>query len=142
MEKLSKGFLGSNVAVVGCTKADNLYYKRLHKHFTKNGVRLIGMPTTPPSPLGFETYPDFDSFPLPIDCAFVLSDKKDTPGIVGELARIGVKRVLFYGKASLDAGMVADCEKRGMEVRMGCPLMLFGSGPCQLHRALSGVQRD
>jgi len=142
MKKLSKEFLGNNVAVVGCGKADNLYYKRLYKHFTRNNIRLLGMPTSPPSPLGFETYPSFDSLPRPIDCAFVLSGKEDTPAILGELERIGVKRVVFFSKACADDSTVADLEHRGIEARMGCPLMLFAPGPCWLHCVISGVKRS
>ncbi len=142
MEKLSKDFFEGEVAVCGCTKADNAYYKRLYENFTKNGVEVFGMPTDPESPLDFTTYASLEEMPHVPKCAYLLCPKTDIPAWLDKLQAAGVKKVLFYNKTYGDAETIADCEKRGMEARVGCPLMLYASGPCYLHAAFSGVSAN
>ncbi len=142
MEKISKAFFGNEIVICGCTKADNLYYKRLYKAFNSNGVKVYALPTTPESDLGFETYPDLASLPHVPECAYILSDKEDEAAIVEELKKYGVKRILFYNNSLADDAVVADCERNGIEVRCGCPLLLYNGGPCYLHALIAGVSNE
>ncbi len=139
MEKISKDFLKGNLLICGCTKSDNAYYKRLNKHFTKNGINVLAMPTTPESELGFSTYMNYEDLPVTPDCAYVLSPKEKSGEIIDKMNELGVKKILFYGKVSADEEVLAKCEKYGMEVRMGCPLMLFAGATCYLHAMASGT---
>ncbi len=139
MKKITKDFFGDEIVICGCTKADNMYYKRLYKAFTQNGVKVYALPTTPVSDLGFKTYPDLASLPHVPECAYILSDKEDEAAIVEVLKKYNVKRILFYNQGLADDGVVADCEKNGIEVRCGCPLMLYTGGPCSLHARIAGV---
>jgi hypothetical protein len=125
MEKLTKAFLGKSVAVIDVPKSDELFYKRLNKYFSENDISCSrdlqsGVP----------------------DCAFVLSDKQDIPAVIEWLAGDGIKRILFYSKADGGEAVISDCVKRGIDARIGCPLALFAPGPCRLHGALSGIQRN
>ncbi len=142
MEKITKGYFGDEIAICGCTKADNAYYKRLYKSFTGNGVTVYGLPTVPVSDLDFETYPDLDALPHIPSCAYILCDKQDTPALLEDLKAHGVKKILFYSKKEIPEGVLEDCEKSGIEVRAGCPLMLYAGGPCALHASIAGVGEE
>ncbi|MCD8021267.1 MAG: CoA-binding protein [Clostridiales bacterium] len=142
MKKLTKDFFGKEVVICGCTKADNMYYKRLYKHFTANHVKVYALPTTPESKLDFQTYPNLAALPHVPKCAYILSDKKDVPAIVEELKKYKVRRILFYSKAYVDEDVLKDCKEHRIEVRCGCPLMLYASGPCMLHAAIGGVMQE
>ncbi len=142
MEKIDKGFWGNEIVICGCTKADNAYYKRLYKHFTANQVQVYALPTHPESELGFETYPDLSALPHIPECAFVLCEKEGIPSLARELIEAGVRRILFYSKTYAEDAVIAECQKAGVEVRVGCPLMLYASGPCYLHAAVGGVLEE
>ncbi len=138
MEKLSKDFFGNEIVIYGCTKADNMYYKRLNKHFSANGVKVFGLPTTPESELGFETFKDLDALPHVPACAFVLCEKEKTLDAVTDLKKHQVGRILFYSEKFASDEAVKFCEDNGIEVRFGCPLMLYAPASCYLHAAISG----
>lgn len=142
MEKINKSFFDGEVLICGCSDKDNLYYKRLYKAFVENDIKVYPMPTTPESKLGFHTYGEFKGLPKIPNSAYVLSHKSKTPEIVEQLDNIGVKKILFYGKACADANILQDCENRGIETRMGCPMMLFASGFCWLHAVIAGVKQE
>ncbi len=142
MDKLSKSFLGNEIVVYGCTKADNLYYKRLYRAFSANGIKVYGLPTQPESELDFEVYPSLDAMPHVPSCAFVLCPRADTVKAVGALNKCGVKRFLFYSRKYVSDEALEICEKNGIEVRLGCPLMLYASGPCLLHAAAAGAMSE
>ncbi len=139
MEKITKAYLGNEILICGVTRADNMYYRRLNKAFTKAGIKVYGLPTNPESKLDFETYPDLDALDHMPECAFVLCDKKDEPKLVKDLAAGGVRRLLFYSPSYVSDELQDYCGKKGIEVRAGCPLMLYNGGPCYLHAALGGV---
>lgn len=142
MEKISKGFFEGDVLVCGCTKSDNSYYRRLYKYFTANGIHVFPMPTKPESTLDFDTYADFSILPKIPKCAFVLSPKRDTPELINQLYNLGIQKIVFYGKSCADDAILADCKKHGIDVRIGCPLMLYAPGPCWLHAVVSGVVNE
>ncbi len=142
MEKLSKDFFEGEVLICGVTKADNMYYKRLYKHFSANNVKVYGLPTNPASDVGFETYPDLASLPHVPKCAFVLCDKENVPALVEELKKAGVSRLLFYSTKFVDDSVIKDCEKDGMDVRVGCPLLLYAGATCYLHAAAAGMLEE
>ena len=142
MDKLNKQFFNGEVLICGCSDKDNFYYKRLYKAFTNNDVKVYPMPTTPDSELGFDTYKNFDDLPKVPNSAYVLSHKSNTPALVEQLESLGVKRIVFYGKVCVDDSILKSCENKGIQTRMGCPMMLFGSGPCWLHSVIAGVKRE
>ncbi len=139
MEKISKSYWGKEIVIYGCTKSDNMFYKRLYKHFSKNGVEVFGLPTTPESDLNFKTYPNLDALPHVPACAYVLCAKEDTEAAVKDLHQHGVTRVLFHSDVFVSDEAKKFCEKNGMEVRVGCPMMLYGPASCYLHAAIRGT---
>ncbi len=139
MEKISKSFWGNEIIIYGCTKSDNMFYKRLYKNFTSNGVKVYGLPTTPESKLDFTTYPDLDSMPHVPACAYVLCAKDETLTAVEDLHKHGVTRVLFHSPIFVSDAALSYCEKNGMEARIGCPLMLYAPASCYVHAAIRGV---
>ncbi len=141
MEKIDAEYFEDEVLICGCTAQDNLYYKRLYKAFQNNGVKVLAMPTMPPTQLGFSTYDSLDALPGVPKCAFILSENSDTPDVIEKLAALGVKKVLFWGAADAPESIMALCESKGIAVRIGCPLMLYASGFCWLHGKFSGVRR-
>jgi len=142
MDKISKSFFDGEVLICGCSDKDNLYYKRLYKAFSDNGVKVYPMPTAPESELGFDTYKSFDELPKVPNSAYVLSHKSNTPALIEQLEKLGVKRIVFYGKACADDGILESCKNKGIQTRMGCPMMLFGSGFCWLHATIAGVKQE
>ncbi|MCL1791674.1 MAG: CoA-binding protein [Peptococcaceae bacterium] len=142
MEKINKDFFGGEVLICGCSDIDRVYYKNLYKAFTDNGVKVFAMPTAPESSLGFETFKSFDELPKVPSSAYVLSHKKNTPGLIEELDNLGVKKIVFYGKVCADQEALDLCDKKGIQTRMGCPMMLFGGGVHRLHAFLAGVKQE
>lgn len=141
MEKINRQFFDGEVLICGCSDKDNLYYKRLYKAFNGNGIKVYPMPTSPESELGFETYKSFSDLPKKPKSAYVLSHKNNTPALLKELDKLGIKKILFYGAVCADETALKWCADKGIETRMGCPLMLFAGGPCWLHSVFAGVKR-
>jgi len=142
MDKINKDFFNGEVLICGCSSKDNLYYKRLHKAFSENGIKVYPMPTDPKSELGFHTYEKFEDLPNIPRCAYVLSHKSITPKIVEQLSELGVNKILFYSMACADDSILKMCEKNRIQTRIGCPMMLFGSGFCWIHSLAAGVKQE
>ncbi len=142
MEKISKEYWGKEILLCGCEKKDMSFYKMLYKQFTANGVEVFALPTKPEADSGFQTYPDLAALPHVPECAYVMNPKEELPAITEELRQLGVRKILLYNKKKADASFVADCEKNEMEVRAGCPLMLYSGGPCALHAVFGGVREE
>ncbi len=139
MKKISKDYWGNEILICGVTKADNMYYRRLYNAFTKAGVKVYGLPTNPESNLNFNTYADLDALDHIPECAYILCDKEDEPELVKELEKRGVKRILVFSNGYASDAMQKYCEEHGMEVRAGCPLMLYNGATCALHAMVAGV---
>ncbi|MDR2736302.1 MAG: CoA-binding protein [Gracilibacteraceae bacterium] len=142
MEKINKAFFDGEVLICGCSKQDNLYYKNMYKAFTDNGIKVYPMPTTPESELGFETYTNFDDLPKVPNSAYVLTHKNQTPALIEQLDQLGVKRIVFFGKVCADESTLETCRKKGIQTRIGCPMMLFGGGFHRLHAFFAGVKQE
>ncbi len=139
MENISKTYWGNEIIIYGCTKSDNMFYKRLYKNFTANNVTVYGLPTTPESKLNFKTFPNLDALPHVPECAYILCNKADTTAAVEDLQKHGVKRVFFHSDIFVSDEAKAFCEKNGIEIRTGCPLMLYAPASCWVHAAIRGV---
>lgn len=142
MGKINKDFFEGGVLVCGCSSKDNLYYKRLYKAFTDNGIKVYPMPTTPESELGFTTYAKFNDLPEIPKSVYILSHKSLTPQIMEHLYELGVKKIAFYSMACVDSDILQTCQSKGIETTIGCPLMLFASGFCWIHAAIAGVKQE
>ncbi len=139
MEKISKDFWGKEILICGCEKKDIGFLKNLHKAFAANGVEVCALPTKPEEDPGFQTYSNLAALPHVPRCAYVMSPKEELPAMVDELKAAGVSRIVVYNKKKADDAFVADCAKKGVEVRAGCPLMLYRGFPCSMHAAFAGV---
>ncbi len=139
MEKIAKDFWGKEILICGCEKKDVGFLKNLHKTLTEHGVEVYALATKPEVDPGFETYPDLSALPHVPACAYVMAPKEELSGIVEELKSAGVGRIVVYNKKKADDSFVADCASKGVEVRAGCPLMLYRGFPCSMHAAFAGV---
>lgn len=144
MEKLSKSFFGNEVLIWGCTPPDKVYYTRLYKAFTQNGITVYPMSIMPKdakTTLDFKTFDTLEEVSKIPECVYVLANKDTTHPTLKRFRDAGVKRIVFYSKACVSPEDLAECEKMGIETRLGCPMMLYGKGPCRLHAFLAGIKR-
>ncbi len=142
MDKLSKDFIGKEVLIYGVEKKDAGFYKTMYKNFTANGITVYGLPTTPATDLGFETYPDLASLPHMPKCVVLLCPDRDRKRCVKELKRAGMSRLILYKKRYATDPLLAYCKQHSVQVRTGCPMLLYGSGVCAMHAALSGYGKE
>ncbi len=142
MEKIAKDYWGKEILICGCEKKDVGFLKQLQKAFTSNGVEVYALATKPEEDPGFATYADLAALPHVPQCAYVMAPKEELPGIAEELKNAGVSRILVYNKKKADDAFVSDCAGKGVEVRAGCPLLLYNGFPCSMHAAFAGVGEE
>ncbi len=142
MEKIAKDFWGKEILLCGCEKTDVNFCKTLHKTLTEHGVEVSVVLPAQETELDFQTCPDLSGLSHVPACAYVLAPKERIPGLVEELRQAGVSRIVVYNKGRVDEDFVAECEKNGVEIRAGCPLMLYRGFPCAMHASFAGVGKE
>ncbi len=142
MEKLTKSYFGKEILICGVSQKDRVYYNRLYKAFTGAGIHVYGLPTNPESELDFKTVPDLDSLDHIPECAFMLCPKTEEASLAKELRKRGVKKLLVYSKSYAPDSLVSECAEDHVEVRAGCPLLLYGGGTCALHALFAGESKE
>lgn len=141
MTKLNKGFFKSNeVLFVGYSSRNNLFSKMVYQAFMDNGIKVYPVNSKANGSYDIKVYQDVGELPKVPENAYVLLKKENAKNAVGKLAEIGVKRVLFQNKRNVDADILQECEKLGMETAVACPMMLYGKGMHKIHGFFAGVR--
>jgi len=76
------------------------------------------------------------------ECAYVLLNKNNTKKAIEELKGIGIKKILFHSKATVDSSTVDECQAQGIETVVACPKMMISNAPIhKVHGFLAGVRK-
>jgi len=141
MVKLNKDFFkGNEVLFIGYSARNNRFSNEIYQAFTRGGIKVYPVNNKPNGSYDIKVYNSLSDLPKVPETAFVLLNKENARKAVNQLADSGVKRILFQGKKNVDDELLSDCSKMGIEVAVGCPMMVFGSGLHKIHAFFAGVR--
>ena len=142
MKKISREFLAENELIfVGYSGRNQSFSKSIYKGFMDNGITVYPMNTKSGANYEVKVYQNFDDLPKIPQTAFVLVNKNNAEKAVKELAEKGVKKIFFQSKRSINEAVIDVCNESGIELAVGCPMMLFGRGLHRFHGFISGVKK-
>ena len=141
MAKLYKDFFkDKEILFVGYSSRNNAYSKEIYQAFMNHQIKVYPYNTKENATYDIKVYKSLAELPVIPKTAFVLLNKENTSVAVKELLGKGVVRILFRNKNNVSPETIAACEKAGVEIVFGCPLMIFGSGFHKFHALLAGVK--
>ena len=142
MTKLGKEFFENDeVLFVGYSGGKNQpFSKMIYQAFTDNGIKVYPINSKTDGNYDIKVYNSLEDLPKVPSTAFVLLKRENTRKAVNELAGIGIKRIQFQNNRNVDASILEDCSKLGIETVVACPMMKFGSGFHKLHAFFAGVR--
>lgn len=140
MKKLDRDFIGKKLLVCGATPKDKYHVTILYKDYTKAGIDLFFMSTTPKIDIGFKTYDSFNDLPEVPGCAYILSDKDQTTEILKQVIALGIKKILFYGPVCYSKEHEELCRINNIDARYGCPLIFSQVIFCRVHALAAGFK--
>ena len=132
-------FLGhKRLAVIGVSRSPRHFSRVLWRALLERGYDLV-----PVNPLlaevdGRKCYASVSDVAPAVEGALIMTGAGAAEQVALDCARAGLRRVWFYragGKGAADDAAVSYCEREGMEVTLGCPLMFLpGAGfPHNVH---------
>ncbi|MBH1940833.1 CoA-binding protein [Mobilitalea sibirica] len=141
MKKLYTGFLADNeLLFVGYSSRNNQYSKSIYQAFSNNGIKVYPYNTKENASYDIKVYKTLEELPKMPKAAFILLSRENTAKAVKQLADKGINKILFHSAKTADPAVIEECEKRGIETAIGCPLMLYGKGLHRFHGFLAGVK--
>ncbi len=141
MVKLSRDFFtDKEILFVGYSSRNKAYSNSILQAFTNNNIKVYPYNTKDNAAFDIKVYKKLEELPVIPKTAFVLLNKANTPKAVKQLIENGVNKILFYNKSALDSAITAECESAGVEISVGCPLMVYGSGLHKFHAFFAGVK--
>jgi Acyl-CoA synthetase (NDP forming) len=139
MVKFSKNFFqDKEVLFVGYSSRNKAYSNGILQGFTDNNIKVYPFNTKENASFDTKVYKSFEELPVMPKSAFVLLNKANSEKVVRQLIEKGVKKILFYSK--IEPQLQAECDKAGVEIAFGCPLMAYGKGMHKIHAFFAGVK--
>ena len=139
MVKFSKNFFqDKEVLFVGYSSRNKAYSNGILQGFSNNDIKVYPYNTKENAAFDTKVYKNFDELPVMPKSAFVLLNKSNSDKVVKELIDKGVKKILFYSK--IEPQLQLECDKAGVEIAFGCPLMAYGKGMHKIHAFFAGVK--
>ena len=142
--RAAEDFLGQRrIAVAGVSRTPaahggNVIYKRLKER----GYEVFAVNPNAEVVEGDTCYHDLASIPGGVDAVVIATNPRDTPSVVDDCARLGVRRVWMhrsFGAGSVEPASVVVGRARGMTVIAGgCPLM-FEPASDTAHRCIGWI---
>lgn len=141
MGKLKKDFFTDNeVIFVGYSSRNHQYSNSIYQAFANNGIKVYALNNKESSQFGIKVFKKLSELPSSPKCAYVLLNRENTAKAVKQLVNNGVKKILFHSKKTVDQTTLEECNKRGIETAIACPMMILGSGIHRIHGFLAGVR--
>jgi len=142
MEKLSKDFLkDKEILFVGYSSRNKGFCNSVMNAFVKNGFRVYPMNTRTGEGFDVKVYKSFEELPKVPETAYILLNGVNVINAIKPLKQNGVKRVLFQNEKIAEKAVVELCRELGIDMAVGCPMMLYGSGLHRLHGFFAGIKR-
>ncbi|MDD3172400.1 MAG: CoA-binding protein [Herbinix sp.] len=141
MVKFDKGFFNDNeVLFVGYSSRNKAYSNGILQAFTNNNIKVYPYNTKDNTTFDTKVYKKLEELPVMPKSAYILLNKANTTKAVKQLIDNGFTKILFYHKSTVDPVILSECDKAGVEVAIGCPLMIYGTGIHKIHAFFAGVK--
>jgi Acyl-CoA synthetase (NDP forming) len=141
MVKFTKSFITENeILFVGYSSRNKAYSNSIYQAFTNQNIKVYPYNTKESTAFDTKVYKKLEELPEIPKTAFILLNKANTAKVVKQLIENGVKKILFYNKSTVEPASISDCENAGVEVAIGCPMMVYGNGIHKLHAFFAGVK--
>ena len=141
MAKLSKEFFtDGEVLFVGYSSRNKAFSRAIYDAFMRGGIKVFPFNHKAGGSYDVKVYQSLSELPKVPRSAFVLLNRENAGKIIHSLADSGVRRILFQSAKNVDAGILEECKKLGMETMVACPMMVFGSGIHKIHGFFAGVR--
>lgn len=141
MKKLSRDFFkGNEVLFVGYSSRNKAFSQELYRSISNSGVKVYPYNVKKEASYDIKVYNNLSDMEKIPEAAFILLNAGNAAKAAEELAGKGVKRMLFQSKGNVSPQTMEALEKKGVEVSVGCPLMLFGKGLHKIHAFFAGVK--
>ena len=141
MSTLTKEFLNEKeVLFVGYSLKNNAFSKSIYQAFTNRGTKVYPLNTNSTGNSDVKVYKGFEELPKVPSFAYVLLNKNNATLAIEKLAKNGVNKVLFQNKKVADEEIMSKCRQLGINVAVGCPMMILGTGLHKLHAFFAGVK--
>jgi len=139
MVKFSRDFFqDKEVLFVGYSSRNKAYSNGILQGFMNNNIKVYPYNTKENATYDTKVYKELEEIPVMPKSAFVLLNKENSDNVVKQLIGKGIKKILFYSK--INANLQAECDKAGVEIAFGCPLMAYGKGMHKIHAFFAGVK--
>jgi len=141
MTKLTKDYFTNNeVLIVGFPLNGDASMKMILPAFLRNNISVLALNGDyKGEDVGIKVYKSFEELPKVPECAYIYLARENITPWIDQMAKAGIKRVLFHSKKDVDPSDVERTQKAGMETAIACPMMLLGKGIHRLHKFLAGV---
>ena len=112
------------IALVGASRDPRKFSGMATKELTAKGYRIV--PVNPlADTIGEERcYPDLSSIEEDVDTALVMVPKRETPKVIEDAAKAGIRRLWIQQGADSEKAR-ALCEEKGISVVSGECIMMF-----------------
>ncbi len=141
MVKINKDFFtDGEILFVGYSSRNKAYSNSVLQAFNNANIKVYPYNKKGDGSYDIKVYHKLEELPEIPRTAYILLNKQNTKEAINLLIENGVNKLLLYSKNSIEPDTLSKCEKAGVEVAYGCPLMLYGSGFHKIHAFFAGVK--
>lgn len=142
IRKFSKDFFSPGpLAFVGYSSKSPAYSAEIKETLERAGFTVHPVNKNPSSMLELPLHRCLDVLPPETRQALVLLAGDRALAAVEDLGKLGYRKVLFRSRGLAGKAALERAAALGMEVAVGCPLMVYGKGLHRFHGFLAGVRR-
>lgn len=143
MTVTAKEFIADkNLVFVGFSANEKSFSRSVYQDFVKAGFTVYPVNTRSFTEGGIKVYGSVAEIGTVPAQAYVVVNAANARKAVADLAAAGVKRIWFQGPETVDAEILATCEKAGIDTFVGCAKMYLSDGFIhRLHGFFAGAKR-
>ncbi|MBN1984120.1 MAG: CoA-binding protein [Chitinivibrionales bacterium] len=141
MKKITRDFfINKEVLFIGYSSRNARFSKEIYEAFVRHGLTVYALNKNSTATFDVIVYRSFAQLPKVPKTAYILTNKKNIPGLIPALYGNGVTRILFHSPKLIDDEIISQCKGLGIETATACPLMLFGGRIHKIHAFIVGVR--
>lgn len=141
MKKLNLSYFNNQeVVLIGLSSNKKSYSQKVYEVLTEN--RIMVYPVNKRSDITFDINVLKSIFEVPrtSTIACVLTKKENNEGMVEQIIKMGIKKILVRSKSQLSEKDIDIINREKVELTIGCPFMVYGKGLHRFHGYLTGVK--
>lgn len=133
-------FINSEVLFVGYSSKMEGFCKAINQSFIRNGIKVFPFNLKDNPNYDVKVHKSLDEIASVPKTAFILFNEDGDIKVIDQLADKGVKRILFQDTRVAKNEVLEECNKKGIETLVACPMMRFGKGLHRFHGFCAGVK--